>query len=54
MLQGFQSSLDRNSAVMERIEANGIHAYFDVYGKGGLVDSYDTGKKTAKSHGEKY
>ena len=54
MIQGFQSSLDRNSAVMERIEANGIHAYFDVYGKGGLVDSYDTGKKTAKSHGEKY
>ena len=54
MLTGFQSSLDRNSAVMERIEANGIKAYFDVYGKGGLVDSYDTGKKTVQRHGERY
>jgi len=53
-LAAFQQSLDRNSAIMERLEANGIHAYFDVYGKGGLVDSYDTGKKNVTRHGERY
>jgi hypothetical protein len=54
MAMQMQASLDRNSAVMERVLQQGIHAYFDVYGKGGLVDSYDTGKKTVKSHGERY
>jgi hypothetical protein len=53
-LAAFQQSLDRNSAIMERLEANGIKAYFDVYGKGGLVDSYDTGKKNVTRHGERY
>jgi hypothetical protein len=49
-----QASLDRNSEVMERALTEGIKGIFDVYGKGGLVDSYDTGKKTLKSHGERY
>ena len=53
-MAAFQQSLDRNSAIMERLEANGIKAYFDVYGKGGLVDSYDTGKKNVTRHGERY
>jgi hypothetical protein len=53
-MAAFQQSLDRNSAIMERLEANGIHAYFDVYGRGGLIDSYDQGKKAASRHGEKY
>ena len=54
MAAQMQASLDRNSEVMERVLEQGIHAYFDVYGKGGLVDSYDTGKKTVTRHGERY
>ena len=54
MAMQMQASLDRNSEVMERVLEQGIHAYFDVYGKGGLLDSYDTGKKTVKRHKEKY
>lgn len=54
MAAQMQASLDRNSDVMERVLQQGIHAYFDVYGKGGLVDSYDTGKKTVSRHGERY
>jgi hypothetical protein len=49
-----QASLDRNSEVLERAMTEGIKGVFNVYGKGGLVDSYDTGKKTVTSHGERY
>lgn len=53
-MAAFQSSLDRNNELLERALTEGIHARFDVYGKGGLIDSYDTGKKTVARHGEKY
>lgn len=49
-----QASLDRNSEVLERALRDGIKGVFDVYGKGGLVDSYDRGKKNVNRHGEKY
>ena len=49
-----QASLDRNSDVLERALTDGIRGVFNVYGKGGLVDSYDTGKKNASRHGERY
>ena len=49
-----QASLDRNSEVLERALRDGIKGVFDVYGKGGLVDSYDRGKKQVNRHGEKY
>lgn len=50
----FQQSLDRNSAVLERALTEGIRGVFDVYGKGGLIDSYDSGKKTATRYGQRY
>ena len=53
-LAAFQSSIDKNNELLERALTEGIHARFDVYGKGGLVDSYDTGKKNVTRHGEKY
>jgi hypothetical protein len=53
-MAAFQSSLDRNNELLERALTDGIHAKFDVYGKGGLVDSYDTGKKNVTRHGERY
>lgn len=49
-----QQSLDRNNELLQRALDEGIHAKFDVYGKGGLIDSYDTGKKTVNRHGERY
>jgi len=54
---GLQASLDRNSAVQEALLerlSQPIQAKFDVHGPGGLVDSYDRGKKTANRHGERY
>ncbi len=54
MIAGFQSSLDRNNELLDRALTQGIKGVFDVYGKGGLVDSYDTGKKTVSRHGERY
>ena len=53
-MAAFQSSIDRNNELLERALTEGIHARFDVYGKGGLIDSYDQGKKTVSRHGEKY
>ena len=53
-MAAFQASLDRNSEIMERIAAEGIKGVFDVYGKGGLVDSYDSGKKTLNRYGQRY
>lgn len=49
-----QASIDRQSDLLEDLRTNGIKAFFDVYGKGGLVDSYDRGKKNVQRHGEKY
>ena len=53
-MAAFQSSIERNNELLERALTEGIHARFDVYGKGGLIDSYDQGKKAASRHGEKY
>lgn len=53
-MMALQASIDRQSDLLERAMTDGIHAYFDVYGRGGLIDSYDTGKKTVTSHGERY
>ena len=49
-----QASLDRNSDVLERAMNEGIKGVFDVYNKGGLVDTYDTAKKNLTRHGERY
>lgn len=54
MVASLQASLDRNTAVMERAVSEGIKGVFNVYGKGGLVDSYDSGKKQVTRHGERY
>lgn len=54
MLAAIQASLDRNSEVMEKAVRNGIKGVFNVYGKGGMIDSYDTGKKNVRRYGEKY
>lgn len=54
MAAQMQASLDRNSEVMERVLQQGIHAYFDVYGKDGVVHVYDSAKKTLSRHGERY
>lgn len=54
MLAAIQASLDRNSEVMEKAVSNGIKGVFNVYGKGGIIDSYDTGKKNVGRYGEKY
>jgi hypothetical protein len=53
-LASLQSTIDRQNDILESIEENGIKAYFDVYGKGGLIDSYDTGKKTVTRYGQRY
>ena len=49
-----QSSLDRQNDLLENLLVNGVKGVFDVYGKGGLVDSYDRGKKTVARYGQKY
>ena len=49
-----QASIDRQSDLLESLRVNGIKATFDVYGKGGLIDSYDSGKKNVTRHGERY
>lgn len=49
-----QASIDRQSDLLEHLRVHGIKATFDTYGKGGLIDSYDTGKKIVSRHGEKY
>lgn len=54
MLAAIQASLDRNSEVMEKAVRNGIKGVFNVYGKGGIIDSYDTGKKNVGRYREKY
>lgn len=54
MLAAIQASLDRNSEVMEKAVSNGIKGVFNVYGKGGIIDSYDTGKKNVERYGGKY
>ena len=49
-----QASIDRQSELLDHLRTHGIKATFDTYGKGGLIDSYDTGKKIVNSHGERY
>ena len=53
-MAAFQASLDRNSAIMERLAEDGIEAFVSPYGKRGIVNGYDTYKKEAKRHGEKH
>ena len=54
MAEKFQTSIDRNNDLLERALTEGIKGVFNVYGKGGMVDTYDTAKKSLKSHGERY
>ncbi len=54
LLTALQVSLDRNSEIMEKAVSDGIKGVFNVYGKDGLIDSYDKGKKNVNRHGEKY
>ena len=54
MAASLQQSIDRQSDLLERAMKDGIKGVFNVYGKGGLVDSYDTGKKTVKRYEERY
>ena len=49
-----QSSIDRQSDLLERALAEGIKGVFNVYGPDGLVANYDRGKKTANLYGEPY
>ena len=49
-----QSVLSRNNDLLEQLLVNGVKGVFDVYGKGGLVDSYDTGKRTVTRYGQRY
>ena len=56
-MEAMRLSLERNSAIQEALLerlSQPIKATFDVYGKGGLVDSYDTGKKTVIRYGQRY
>jgi hypothetical protein len=54
LMAGLQASIDRQSDLLERALRDGIKGVFDVYGKNGLIDSYDRGKKTMTRYGEKY
>ena len=54
LLAALQASLDRNTEVMQKAVENGIKGVFNVYGKDGLIDSYDRGKKNANRYGERY
>lgn len=54
LMAGLQASIDRQSELLERALRDGIKGVFDVYGKDGLIDSYDRGKKTMTRYGEKY
>lgn len=54
MAASLQSSIDRQSELLERALSEGIKGVFNVYGPKGLIDSYDTGKKTVTRHGQRY
>lgn len=54
LMAGLQASIDRQSELLERALRDGIKGVFDVYGRDGLIDSYDRGKKTMTRYGEKY
>lgn len=54
LLAALQASLDRNTEVMQKAVEHGIKGVFNVYGKEGLIDSYDRGKKNANRYGERY
>ena len=54
MAASMKASLDRNNELLQRALDEGIQAKFDIYGKNGLIDSYDRGKKTVNRHGERY
>ena len=53
-MAAFQQSLDNNTAIMQRMLDEGIEAFVSPYGKQGIVNGYDTYKKEAQRHGEKY
>ena len=54
MAASLQVSIDRNNELLERALNEGIKGVFDVHGPGGLVNTYDTAKKEAVRHGERY
>ena len=53
-LVALQTSIDRQNDLLERALADGIRGVFDVHGPKGLVNTYDTAKKEALRHGERY
>jgi len=53
-MAALQTSIDRQSDLLQRALDEGIRGVFNVYGKDGLVDSYDRGKKTLNRYGERY
>ncbi len=53
-MAAFTAALDRNNELWERVLDEGIEAFVSPYGPRGIVNGYDTAKKEALSHGEKY
>ena len=53
-LAAFQTSLDRNNELLDRALTDGIRGVFSIYGKNGLIDSYDTGKRNINRYGQRF
>lgn len=56
-MSGIADALERQNAIQEALLerlSQPIEARFDVYGKGGLIDSYDSGKKAVTRYGQPY
>ena len=53
-MAAFTAALDRNNELWERVLDEGIEAFVSPYGPRGIVNGYDTAKKEALSHGERY
>ena len=53
-LLAFQASIDRQNELLADLRENGIEAFVSPYGPRGIVNGYDTAKKEALSHGERY
>ena len=56
-LGGITDAIERQNAIQEALLerlSQPIEARFDVYGKGGLIDSYDSGKKAVTRYGQPY
>ena len=56
-MSGIADAIERQNAIQEALLkrlSQPIEARFDVYGKGGLIDSYDSGKKAVTRYGQPY